>query len=307
MNPLRGIAFKLGAVLLFVVMSSLVKAASAYVPPGQTVFFRALFAIPVILGWLVARGDLATGLRTANPLGHLWRGLIGTTAMGLGFAGLGMLPLSEVQAIHYAAPLLVVIFAAFFLGERVRLVRLSAVALGMTGVLIVLWPRLTTLGNGEMESRQALGAILVLMSAIFAAFAQVFVRKLVRTESTSAVVFWFSVSAATLSLVTVPFGWVLPPAQALGLMVLSGLLGGVGQIFLTTAYRHADASVIAPFDYASMIFAIAIGYFVFDEAPTGTMLLGALLVMSGGVLVIWRERKLGLKRGKARPGMTPQG
>ena len=149
MRPLRGIALKLGSVLIFIVMASMIKATAAHVPAGQAVFFRSFFAIPVIVVWLIWRRELRTGLKTANPFGHLWRGLMGTLAMGFGFAGLGYLPLPEVTAIGYAAPILTVIFAAMFLGEEVRLFRISAVALGMIGVLIVVYPRLTRAVGGR--------------------------------------------------------------------------------------------------------------------------------------------------------------
>ena len=119
MNPFRAIAFKLGSVTVFVIMASLIKATAGDVPPGEAVFFRSAFALPIIFGWLAMRHDLRTGFRARDPMGHVWRGVIGSIAMGLGFAGLGLLPLSEVQAIGYAAPLLVVVFAAMFLGERV--------------------------------------------------------------------------------------------------------------------------------------------------------------------------------------------
>ena len=307
MRPLRGIALKLGSVLVFIVMASMIKATAEHVPAGEAVFFRSLFAIPVIVVWLGLRRELATGFRTANPLGHFWRGLVGTSAMGLGFAGLGYLPLPEVTAIGYAAPLLTVVFAAMFLGEQVRLFRLTAVALGLVGVLIVLSPRLTMLTTDEAGHREAFGAAVVLGGAVFAALAQVFVRKLVNTEKTPAIVFWFSVTATLLSLTTVPFGWVWPTPLEAGLLVGSGLLGGVGQILLTSSYREADASLVAPFDYASMLFALLIGYFVFSEVPTMTMLGGAALVIAAGVLIIWRERQLGLERARQRKSMTPQG
>jgi drug/metabolite transporter (DMT)-like permease len=89
--------------------------------------------------------------------------------------------------------------------------------------------------------------------------------------------------------------------------VAAGLLGGVGQILLTSSYREADASLVAPFDYASMIFALGIGYFAFSEVPTATMLAGAALVIFAGILIIWRERQLGLERARQRKAMTPQG
>ena len=305
-RPLRGITLKLASVLVFIVMASLIKATAQHVPPGQAVFFRSFFAIPVIVAWLVWRRELATGLKVRAPLGHVWRGIVGTLAMGLGFAGLGYLPLPEVTAIGYAAPLLTVIFAAMLLGEEVRLFRISAVILGLVGVLIVLAPRLS-IDPDQAGTAEALGAMLVLGGAIFTALAQVFVRKLVTTERTTAIVFYFSLTASVLSLVTLPFGWVWPSRAEAGLLVLAGLLGGLGQILLTSSYREADASLVAPFDYASMLFALGIGYFVFAEVPTLTMLSGATLIATAGILIIWRERKLGLERARQRKAMTPQG
>ena len=126
-------------------------------------------------------------------------------------------------------------------------------------------------------------------------------------EKTAAIVFWFSVTSTTMSLATLPFGWVWPTAWEAALLVGAGLMGGVGQIFLTTSYREADASVIAPFDYASMIFALLIGWFVFKEVPTWTMLGGAALVVTAGIVIIWREHQLGLERARQRKAMTPQG
>ncbi len=307
MQPIKGILLKLCSVVLFITMSSLIKATASEIPAGQAVFFRSLFAIPVILIWPALRGDLRTGLRVKSPMGHFWRGFVGTAAMGMMFAGLGLLPLPEVTALGYAAPLLTVIFAAMFLGEEVRLFRLAAVAVGMVGVMVVLAPRMTTLSNATVETSAAIGAMLVLMGATCAALAQIYIRKLVQTEQTSAIVFYFSVTSTLLSLLTLPFGWAVPSPTAAGLLIAAGIIGGAAQIFLTSAYRFADASLVAPFDYASMVFALAIGFFIFDEVPTTQMLFGASLVIFAGVLIIWRERQLGLRRGKARRGMTPQG
>jgi drug/metabolite transporter (DMT)-like permease len=299
MSPLRGITLKLLSVCVFVAMASIIKATSDSIPPGQAVFFRSLFAIPVIGVWLAMRGELHTGLTTKNPMGHVWRGLVGTSAMGLSFAGLGLLPLPEVTAIGYAAPILVVIFAAMFLGEEVRLFRLSMVALGMAGVLVVLSPRLQ-LDPAAADTRETLGAVLVLLSAVCAALAQVFVRKLVQTETVSAIVFYFSITATLLSLLTLPWGWTVPSGQVLAMLICAGLLGGVGQILLTTSYRHADASLIAPFEYASMLLAIIVGYTVFGEVPGAATLAGAVMVVTAGILIIWRERQLGLERARQR-------
>ncbi len=227
--------------------------------------------------------------------------------MGMGFAGLAYLPLPEVTAIGYASPLLVVVFAAMFLGEEVRLFRIASVALGLAGVMVVLSPRMTVLSGDMTSHREAFGAMLVLAGAFCAALAQVFVRKLVNSEKTAAIVFYFSVTSTLLSLITLPFGWVIPTTTETLLLISCGLLGGVGQILLTSSYREADASLVAPFDYASMIFALLIGYFGFGEVPTPTMLGGAALVITAGILIILRERHLGLERAKGRKAMTPQG
>ncbi|MEM8870881.1 MAG: DMT family transporter [Pseudomonadota bacterium] len=308
MNPLRGIGLKILSVALFMAMATCIKAVAAHgIPPGQAVFFRSFFAIPVIVVWLIYQHDLAHGLSTRNPMGHVWRGLVGGAAMACGFTALGLLPLPEVTAIGYAAPLLIVIFAAMFLGEKVRLFRLSAVLLGLIGVVIVLSPRLSVTTVETASPWEAVGAMTALMGAVLAALAQVFVRKLVQVETTAAIVFYFSVTTSVLSLVTIPFGWVWPGVGTLALLVAAGLFGGMGQILLTSSYRFAPVSVIAPFEYVSMLMAIGIGYVFFAEVPTNRTLIGAVLVMITGLFIIWRERQLGLERGKARPAMTPQG
>jgi drug/metabolite transporter (DMT)-like permease len=307
MRPLRGILLKVGSVLVLTVMAALIKATADSVPPGQAVFFRSFFALPVIAVWLLALRELPAGLRTSNPLGHVWRGVVGTSSMALGFAGLGLLPLPEVTAIGYAAPLLTVIFAAVLLGETVRAVRIGAVGLGLVGVLVVMSPRLGGIGSDGLAGREVLGVIVVLASAVLAALAQIFVRKLVSTERTSTIVLYFSVTATLMSLTTVPFGWVMPDPGTAALLVAAGLMGGVGQILLTESYREADASLVAPFEYVSILFALAIGYWAFAEVPSATMLTGAALVVAAGILIIWRERQLGIERARQRKAMTPQG
>jgi len=306
-NTTVAILSKLGAVFFFMGMATLIKIASVRVPPGETVFFRSFFGLPIILAWIAMRGELRTGLKTDNPMGHFWRGLVGVTAMSMGFAALGLLPLSEVKAIQYAQPVLVVIFAAMFLGERVRAFRLTAVTFGMIGVLIIMSPRLTAFSDSGSDPFLALGAILAFGSAVMAGLAHVFVRKLTMTEPTSAIVFWFAVTASTLSIMTLPFGWVWPTGTEAALLIGAGLCGGIGQIFLTSSYRYADASVVAPFEYFSILLALGIGYFVFAEVPTAVMLVGIALIVCAGILIIWREGKLGKDRKQARKAMTPQG
>ncbi|MEH6737053.1 MAG: DMT family transporter [Sulfitobacter sp.] len=313
-NPGRAIALKTAAIFLFMIMAALIKAASDDVPAGQAVFFRSLFAMPIIVAWLWQQGHLHDGFKANNVLGHVWRGLIGTSAMALTFGGLALLPLPEVTAIGYATPMFTVIFAAFFLGERIRLFRLSAVALGLVGVMIVIAPRLSL--NQSYTDTATIGALMILTAAILRALVQIHVRRLVQTDSTSAIVFYFSLTATLVSLLSLPLGWVFPiPALAwtapqfsvFALIICAGLIGGIAQIMVTSSYRFGTASMLAPFDYSSMIFAMLIGWLAFNEIPTATILIGAALVIAGGVLIIWRERQLGLDRSKSKPSIAPSG
>jgi drug/metabolite transporter (DMT)-like permease len=314
-RPGLAVALKLTAIFLFTILSALIKVASEHVPPGQAVFFRSFFALPIIMLWLWQRGQLREGLVPSNLMGHVWRGLFGTAGMALTFAGLGLLPLPEVTAIGYATPIFSVLFAAIFLGERIRIFRLSAVALGLVGVMIVLAPRLS-LSTQEVTAGATTGALMVLVASIMRAMVQIHVRRLVQTDSTAAIVFYFSITASVLSLLTMPIGWVTgfeplvwtrPALWVIGLLILAGLIGGIAQILVTSAYRFGGAAMLAPFDYSSMIFAVLIGYVVFAEVPTGPILLGASLVIAGGVLIIWRERQLGLDRTKTKRSTLPPG
>jgi drug/metabolite transporter (DMT)-like permease len=302
-RPALGVALKVVAVMLFTVLAAIIKSIADEVPAGQSVFFRSFFAIPVILLWLAHRGEIKVGLKAKNPMGHVWRGLFGTVAMGLTFAGLGLLPLPEVTAIGFATPIFTVLLAAVMLGERIRLFRITAVALGLAGVIIILWPRF---GGTPLGDAATLGAILILGATMLRALVQVHLRQLVQNEHTAAIVFYFSVTASVLALLTAPFGWVVPSWETMGWLVAAGLIGGVAQILITASYRFGSVSMLAPYDYTSMLFAIILGYFLFDELPTALMLAGSALVIVAGVLVIWRERQLGMERSKVRAVSEPK-
>jgi uncharacterized membrane protein len=128
---------------------------------------------------------------------------------------------------------------------------------------------------------------------------------LVQNEHTAAIVFYFSATASVLSLLTLPFGWVVPTGQTAILLISAGLVGGVAQILVTSSYRFGSVSMLAPYDYTSMLFAIILGYVIFGELPTAMMLGGAALVICAGVLVIWREHQLGMERSKVRAVSDP--
>ena len=306
-NPTVGIGLKCISVVVFVAMQTLIKTVGEEVPPGEVVFFRSFFAlIPVIiyLAWL---GDLRRSLVTDDVPGHLLRGVVGVTSMILSFYSLARLPYPEWISISYAAPLLTVVFAAIFLKEVVRAYRWTAVAIGLVGVCVVTAPNLSFLSAGGLGGAEALGALGALGSACFAAVAMIQIRRLVKKEKTATIVVYFSLTSSLLALLSVPFGWVLPAPREAAVLIAAGLLGGVGQLLLTASYRYADTSTIAPFEYTSLILAVAIGVFLFGDPLAWTTVLGAAIVVSAGIFIIWREHQLGIERRKARRVSPPGG
>lgn len=294
-DPFRGMLLKLAAVALFSAMVACIKATAPIVPSGEAVFFRSLFALPVILIWLASQGQLRAGLKTARPWGHLVRGFVGTTAMGLGFAAAGILPLPQLTAISYATPILTVVLAILVLGEPVRTFRLVGVVLGLLGIGLVLWPDLAASRTKAEGITAATGVMVALASALAYAVGALATRSLTRTEETATIVFWFTMSSTLIGLATLPIEalgvWVLPRPPVLGLLVAAGLLGAFGQIALTSAFRAAHASTVAPFEYASIFVAVGIGYTVFGEMPTVWTLAGAAIVIVGGIVIVRGERE----------------
>lgn len=299
-NTSRGIGLKMLSVALFVVMAACIKAAGQ-LPAGQLVFFRSIFAILPILVMLAWRHELRLALYTTRPLSHFLRGLIGVAGMSLHFFALTRLPLPETITLNYTQPLMVVLFGALFLREVIRLHRWTAVILGLIGVVIISWPRLTLFGaEGGVAGDEALGVAAALGAAAVSAAAMLLVRRLVATERTSTIVMWFSLTATAASLLTLPFGWAPLSYWQLALLVTAGITGGVAQIALTQSYRHAEVSTLAPFEYTSILLGIAIGYLAFGDVPTLHTLAGSAVVVASGLFLIWREHRLARKSAKTR-------
>ena len=302
-RPLLGIGLKTLSVAIFVCMSTLIKA-SGELPTGQIAFFRSFFALLPLVLIFAMRGELRAILRTDRHFGHAWRALVGVASMWLSFYGLTHLPLPEAITLNYAQPLAVVALGAL-IGETVRIYRWSAVILGFAGVVIVSWPNLSFFSGGGASRPEAFGALAILGAAFLSAIAMLFVRLLVKTEKSATVAFYFSLNAAVLSLLTLPFGWEALTLKQLLCLVGAGICGGVAQLLMSESYRQAEMSTIAPFEYTSMLLAIASGYIFFGEIPTAYTIVGGIIVVSAGLFVIWRERRLGLPRGAARKIVLP--
>ncbi len=287
---LRGVGLMVLAVGLYSVMDALVKWLGPAYPTLQLVFFRSLAAFIPIAFVLWRSGSLA-GLRTRRPLGHLLRALSGLTSLSLFFYAYTHMPLANVVAISFAAPLLVTALSAPLLGERVGWRRWSAVSIGFLGVLIMVKP-----DSGVFDRI----ALLALAATVCYALVIVFIRKLSRTETSAAIVFYYALSSTLVAGAFMPFLWVMPDLEGWVLLILLGLVGGVAQIAMTNAFRLADVSIVAPFDYTHIIWAALLGYFIWGEAPGNSIWVGTAIVMASGIYILYREAHLGLRRGIAR-------
>jgi drug/metabolite transporter (DMT)-like permease len=303
-RPLFGIALKVVSTLFFTAMATLIKLASDRYPVGELTFCRSFFAVIPVLVWVAWLGHFRTVFRTGNFFGHLYRSVAGSSAMYCGFTALSLLPIADATAIGYASPLMTVIFAVVLLGERIHVYRWVAVGIGLCGVLVILSDYV---GPDATETSHAsvLGATFAVAAAISGALAATQTRSLTRIEPAATIVVYFSSLTALFSLGTVPFGWVVPNGLDLLALVGAGIFGGMGQVFLTQSYRFGEASLIAPFDYTSMLWALIVSLAIFGTWPSVTVLIGAAIVIGAGLFVIWREGRLGLERTRSRRAQTP--
>ena len=303
-QPIVGVALKVVSTLVFTAMATLIKLVSDRYPVGEITFFRSFFALIPVFVWVGYRGQLPTVFHTKSPFGHVIRSVAGATAMFCGFTALSLLPIADATAIGYASPLMTVAFAVILLGERVHVYRWSAVGVGLCGVLIILSDYVAP-GAGQGSGRSVVGAMFSIAGALAGALAATQTRNLTRYEPAATIVVYFSSFTALGMLATAPFGWIMPNAIDGVALIAAGICGGIGQVLLTQSYRFGDASLIAPFEYTSMIWALAVSLVVFQTWPSHTVLLGAAIVIGAGLFVIFREHRLGIERTRSKRAQTP--
>lgn len=305
MNLFKAVGLKVLSALLFAMMSALVRQLGDVAPVGQLVFFRSAFAIPPVLLIYAFRGELMAMLYTKRPLGQLGRGTLSIGGMFSNFSSLTRLPLADATAITFASPLITVALAAIILKEKVRVFRWTAVAVGFVGVIVMLIPHLDVSHYATVAGvTAATGAAFGLFSAFCNAGTVIQTRRLTQSETTSSIVFYFSLATTCAGAVTLPFAWYTPNLSELLMLMSLGVLGGLAHIFLTESYRHATASVIAPFDYTALLWALLLGYWMFGELPQPLVYAGAAIVAAAGLFVIFRERQLELQR-RVEEGLKP--
>lgn len=290
MNLKKGILLKVCSTLSATLMFVCVKGLNGQIPTGEVVFFRSFFAMVPLLVWLGVQGSLGPSLRTNNLFGHLGRSISGTLGMFFNFLALAYLPLADATALGYAAPLFTVVLAAVLLREIVGRYRWMAVLAGFAGVVVMLSPHLEF--SGGLDHGAVLGGICALLGALSGALSSIQIRHLNGREHPGAIVFYFSLMTTLIGLGTIALGWAMPTPEQLLLLIGSGLFGGLTQILVVLSLRNAHASLLAPFDYTTLIWSVALGILLLGQYPTLTVLLGAVIVIGAGLFTLWRESRL---------------
>jgi drug/metabolite transporter (DMT)-like permease len=288
-RPMLGIAIRVAAVITIGIMFLLVKlAGNRGVHVGESLFWRQLAGLPVAVAWLWWHNDLGS-IRTARPGAHALRMMLGIGAMALNFSAMVLLPMADATTFGFAAQIFAVILAAALLAEPTGRYRWGAVLLGFAGILIALRP--------GQESVNITGAVVALAGALLTACVVIQVRRLTRSETPGAIVFWFSLTSI------LPLGiaqlFVARSHDFDTWLIIAGLslCGAVGQILLTASLRYASVATIMTIDYSSLLWSALLGYLVFADIPGESILQGAPLIIGAGLIIAWREQRLAKSRG----------
>lgn len=285
-HPLRGVLLYVCQVACFFLISILVKKLASDFAVTELLLVRFSFTLLVLLVVIGPKRNLSF-LKTHHPLDHLIRTVCGMSALGLTFVALSSAFIANATAVVLSAPIIATVLAIFILGERVRLSRMIAVSIGFCGILLIVKPGF---GSTNPAIYAALGA------AVLFAFVIVWLRKLNRTEHPLCISFYYNVAGfavfATWTLLTgLSASWTQAPAL-LGLVLPLGILGAAQQILLSYSFRYADASLLAPFEYLSLPFALIVGFVFWNELPDALALSGAGLIVACGILLVFKELRM---------------
>ncbi|ABI56518.1 DMT family transporter [Alkalilimnicola ehrlichii MLHE-1] len=287
----RGATLIIIAELLLATMAATIKAASAELPSEMLVFFRNLFGLLLLLPLLVRGGR--RGLATRVPHLHLLRGLAGVGAMYCFFWTIAHMPLAEALLVKLSAPFFLPLIAWLWLRETLSGRTVLAIAVGFLGVYFILQP------NGAMQGAALQVGAVGLAGAALAALAKVTIRRMGPEESSRRVVFWFGVTATTVSALPLPWVWQTPTGQTLVLLVVLGACATSAQLLLTRAFAIAPSGRLGPFTYISVVFGSLYGWWIWGELLGPMTLLGMALVIGAGLL------NLTLRRPAAPPARRP--
>lgn len=280
---LRGIGSMLLAVAFFAGMDGVLKLFAASYPPLEVAALRGAASLPYLLMLFAYTGSWRQ-LRPVNWKLHLGRGVLALVMLSGFIYAVGQLSLADAYAIFFVAPLFVTALSVPMLGEHVGWRRWLAISTGLIGVLWMLQPGSTRLS--------LIGAVGALVAAVAYAGSAITARMLTRTDSTASMVFWFLVLLTVFAGLLAWPDWVPLRREHWLWLALLGLLGAFGQHFITDAFRFAPASVVAPFEYTAMLWAVGLDWIFWSALPSSRVWTGGALVIASGLYLIWRERVL---------------
>ena len=280
----QSIALILLSMLCFAIVDALGKAVTFNYPANEVTFFRMLFGVVPALAVCLPGRSIAARIRNLDVRGQVCRALTLIGASALFFAGLPYLPLSEAVAIVYSEALFVIVLAPFLLGERLLVRNAIAAMVGFVGVLLVVQPQ------GAQSSW--VGPALLMSSAVCGALSMIQIRRIRRSDDSGITVLFFTVTGTLVTGVSLLFAWRLPTIKDLAIMALLAAFATIGQLLFTVAVRRADAAVLAPYTYTSIIWATLFGYFVWGETLSIIAVAGIALIIGGAIAVAIREQPL---------------
>lgn len=277
MSRLHWAVIALASAASFAAMAACVRMACDSLPQSEVVFFRNFMALLLLLPMLWQQ---KVSLKSERMGLHLMRAGTGLAAMYLYFYALKHLPLAGALLLNYTSPLFLAIIALFWLKERSTRTRTIAVVLGFLGVATLFSPS---------SSIASFAGLMGLASGLLAGVALATVKRLSSTEPAIRTVTWFALLASLISFVPMVPEYQWPSVETWGWLIAVGIFANGGQLFLTTAYGMAPVTQVSPLGYTGLIFAGIIGFAVWDEIPGLFALLGAVLIITAGILVT-RER-----------------
>ena len=267
-----------GASFCFATLNLLIRFASEELETMQIAFFRAFFALLVMLPWALRQG--AASLRTAHLKVHVARSMVSVVSMYLWFTAVVVLPLADAVALNFTIPLFVTIGAALILRELVGLRRWSATVIGFIGALVIIRP-----GFADVSVYSALP----ILAAACVAINTLIVKRLSHHDSPGTIVLYMNLLLTPMCLIPALFVWVWPSPKVWLVVISLGLLAAFAHILFTRAFLHADASAIQPFDYTRLPFVALFGYVFFAEVPSPWLWLGGAMIIGAAIYTTHRE------------------
>ncbi len=281
----KGPLWMLWSCFLFVTVWGLIRVVSETIHPFVIVFFRTLFAIMAFLPFLIRHRIKV--LKTAHFGQHTIRGMLSFVGtLGL-FYAIAHIPLADVVAISYAAPVFAAVGVILILGEKVKWRRLMAIFIGFAGVLVVLRP-----GFREVTP----GLIAAIVGAVSVAGSLVAIKSLSKTDKAEVISLYSLFFVLPPSFIAALFYWSWPGPFELMILIAIGILVAIAQTALGRAFYEAEATAVLPIDFSRMIFATIIGVFAFGEKVDLIAWVGGLVILASTVYVAHREALAGRKK-----------